>query len=55
MNGMMQNGKGHEKNVDTLISMVKEKGLDPFSKERGSLLYQLEAEEIDLKKLEAHA
>ncbi|UCD02939.1 MAG: hypothetical protein JSV63_04110 [Candidatus Aenigmatarchaeota archaeon] len=43
----------YEKNLDRLISLVTQKGLDPFSEERKkSMLYQLEAEEIDLKKLE---
>ena len=54
----MQRARKYEKNLDMLMSLVTEKGFDPFSREKGSLLYKLEAEEIDvidLKKLEVHA
>jgi hypothetical protein len=46
----------YENSVDRLISLVTQRGLDPFSDERkNSMLYQLEAEEIDLKNLEDNA
>ena len=46
----------YEKSLDRLISLVTQKGLDPFSEERkNSMLYQLEAEEIDLKSLKDNA
>jgi hypothetical protein len=42
----------YEKDIDQLISLVTQKGLDPFAEDRKtSMLYQLEAEEIDLKNL----
>ena len=56
MNAKFQKAKNYEKNVDMLISLVTQKGLDPFAEERKtSMLYQLEAEEIDLKNLGADA
>ena len=47
----------YEKNVEMLMSIVsgKEDEADSFSRKKESLLYKLEAEEIDLKDLEAHA
>ncbi len=56
MNVKLQKAKNYEKSVDMLISLVTQKGLDPFSEERKtSMLYQLEAEEISLKNLGADA
>ena len=51
-----QKVKKYEKDVDLLLSLVTQKGLDPFAEDRKtSMLYQLEAEEIDLKNLGASA
>ena len=48
--------KKYENDLDELISLVTQKGLDPFREERKtSMLYQLEAEEIRLKNLGVHA
>ncbi len=42
--------------VDMLMSLVTQKGLDPFAEERkNSMLYQLEAEEIQVKNLGENA
>ncbi len=42
--------KKYGKDVDLLLSLVTQKGLDPFAEERKtSMLYALEAEEISLK------
>jgi hypothetical protein len=44
--------KKYENDVEELISLVTQRGLDPFRDERKtSMLYQLEAEEISLKNL----
>ena len=46
----------YEKDLDVLIYMVTAKEeSDLFSREKGTLLYSLESEEIDLKNLEARA
>ena len=58
MDGRMQKEmmRKYEKDLDVLISMVTAKEeSDLFSREKGTLLYSLEAEEIDLKNLEARA
>ncbi len=48
--------KKYEKDVDKLLSLVAQRGLDPFAKDRKtSMLYELEAEEIDLKNLGVRA
>ncbi len=47
-----QKVKKYENDVEELISLVAQRGLDPFAEERkNSRLYQLEAEEISLKNL----
>jgi hypothetical protein len=52
----MQGRKKYEKDLDLLLSLVIQKGQDPFGKEKKtSMLYALEAEEIDLKSLEEDA
>jgi len=60
MTGMkMQKTGNYEKDLDMLMSLLsKGEETDMFSHEKGSkgtMLYELEAEEIDLKNLEAHA
>lgn len=56
MNTKLQKVRKYERNLDLLLSLVTQKGLDPFAEERKtSMLYQLEAEEIDLKNLEVSA
>ena len=58
MNGRMQKEmkKKYENDLDVLISMVTAKDeADFFSREKGTLLYSLESEEIDLKNLGARA
>ena len=44
--------EGKEKDIDMLMSIVAESTANPLSREKGSMLYALEAEEIDLKNLE---
>ncbi len=45
--------KDYGQDVDMLISLVTQKGLDPFAADRKvSMLYALEAEEISIKNLE---
>jgi len=45
-----RSAKKYERDVDLLLSLVTQEGLDPFAVERkSSLLYQLEAEEISIK------
>jgi hypothetical protein len=47
-----QKVKKYENDLEELISLVTQRGLDPFAEERKtSMLYQLEAEEIGLKSL----
>jgi len=56
MNAKLQKVRKYERNLDLLLSLVTQKGIDPFREERKtSMLYQLEAEEIDLKNLGADA
>jgi len=60
MTGMkMQRIGNYEKDLDMLMSLLsKGEETDTFSHEKGSkgtMLYELEAEEIDLKNLGAHA
>ena len=51
-----RSAKKYERDVDLLLSLVTQEGLDPFAEERKtSMLYQLEADEIDIKNLEAQA
>ncbi len=57
MNVKFQKAVKYEKDLDMLMSLVSagedEAGIS--SREKGSLLYVLEAEEINLKNLEANA
>ena len=46
----------YEKDLDMLMSMVKgDDEMDLSSREKGSMLYALEAEEIDLKNIGSNA
>lgn len=46
----------YEKDLDMLMSLVKGSDqMDLSSREKGSMLYDLEAEEIDLKNLGGNA
>ena len=52
MRGNFAKAKKYEKDMGMLISLLTEKEEAELSTlDKGSLLYQLEAEEIDLKKL----
>jgi hypothetical protein len=51
-----KSSKKYEKDTDMLMSLVSTgEETEVFSREKGTLLYALEAEEIDLKNLEANA
>lgn len=53
MQKKLQRMAKYANDVDLLLSLVNQKGLDIFEEERKtSVLYQLEAEEIDVKNLE---
>jgi len=52
MNIETRKRRENEKDLDMIISLAAEGGrADLFSRERGSMLYELEAEEIRLKRL----
>lgn len=52
MNIETRKRRENEKDLDMIISLAAEEGgTDLFSRERGSMLYELEAEEIRLKRL----
>ena len=59
MNENMQKAgmcRRYEKDVDTLMSLVgKSEDVDLSTREKDSMMYALEAEEIDLKNLGANA
>lgn len=56
MEAKLQRMAKYANDVDKLIELVTQKGLDPFAEERKtSMLYQLEAEEISVKNLEVNA
>ncbi|MBN2330720.1 MAG: hypothetical protein JXC85_02795 [Candidatus Aenigmarchaeota archaeon] len=54
--GLMRKARKYEKDLDMLMSLVKGSDeMDLSSREKGSMLYALEAEEIDLKNLGGNA
>lgn len=56
MEESMRKAGKYEKDLDMLMSSVKGNDeMDLSSREKGSMLYDLEAEEIDLKNLRSNA
>ena len=56
MHKKLQRMAKYANDVEKLMSLVTQDGLDPFAEERrNSLIYQLEAEEIEVKNLMENA